>query len=169
TPPSINFNPNFNPFAPAEQGERGNSTALSSSRNFSDSDYADTNYSKSQKDPGGVPRNWETLYTITQKDTFEQLAINLDDTSSASGISALSDGGATENASNASDTHLSREEDSPAGVENSTLTSIAKRFFQIHKRYILSQIHSGFLLIDQQSAHERILYEQFMQQLENRQ
>lgn len=32
---------------------------------------------------------------------------------------------------------------------------------QIHGKYILQQIKSGFILIDQQSAHERILYEEY--------
>lgn len=32
---------------------------------------------------------------------------------------------------------------------------------QIHGKYILQQIKSGFMLIDQQSAHERILYEEY--------
>ena len=36
---------------------------------------------------------------------------------------------------------------------------------QIHQSYILSQIKSGFLLIDQQNAHERILYEQYLTQI----
>lgn len=34
-----------------------------------------------------------------------------------------------------------------------------RQLFQLHRRYIVSPIKSGFLLIDQQSAHERILYE----------
>lgn len=42
-----------------------------------------------------------------------------------------------------------------------------KVFFQLHNRYILSQIHSGFMLIDQQAAHERILFEQYKDHLEN--
>ncbi|QHS61737.1 DNA mismatch repair endonuclease MutL [Chitinophaga agri] len=32
---------------------------------------------------------------------------------------------------------------------------------QVHQQYILSQIKSGFILIDQQAAHERILYERY--------
>lgn len=41
-----------------------------------------------------------------------------------------------------------------------------RQFFQIHNRFIMSQIKSGFMLINQQAAHERILYERFLQQLE---
>jgi DNA mismatch repair protein MutL len=42
-----------------------------------------------------------------------------------------------------------------------------RQLFQIHNRFILSQIKSGFMLISQQAAHERILYERFLQQLQN--
>lgn len=42
-----------------------------------------------------------------------------------------------------------------------------RQLFQVHNRYILSQIKSGFMLINQQAAHERILYERFLLQLEN--
>ncbi|MDR3696885.1 DNA mismatch repair endonuclease MutL [Mucilaginibacter sp.] len=42
-----------------------------------------------------------------------------------------------------------------------------QQLFQVHNRYILSQIKSGFMVINQQAAHERILYERFLQQLEN--
>ena len=41
-----------------------------------------------------------------------------------------------------------------------------RQLFQIHHQYILSQIKSGFMLISQQAAHERILYERFLHQLE---
>lgn len=44
-----------------------------------------------------------------------------------------------------------------------------KHLFQLHNRFIISQIKSGFMLVDQQSAHERILYERFLQQLETHQ
>ncbi|HEY0899673.1 MAG TPA: DNA mismatch repair protein MutL, partial [Sphingobacteriaceae bacterium] len=42
-----------------------------------------------------------------------------------------------------------------------------RQIFQLHNRYIISQIKSGFMLIDQTAAHERILYERFLLQLEN--
>jgi DNA mismatch repair protein MutL len=51
--------------------------------------------------------------------------------------------------------------------EQEVSKSSERQLFQIHGRYILSQIKSGFMLINQQSAHERILYERFLQQLEN--
>ncbi|WP_423148606.1 DNA mismatch repair endonuclease MutL [Rubrolithibacter danxiaensis] len=44
-----------------------------------------------------------------------------------------------------------------------------RQIFQLHNRFIISQIKSGFMLIEQQAAHERILYERFLQELENHQ
>jgi DNA mismatch repair protein MutL len=41
------------------------------------------------------------------------------------------------------------------GIENT--------FFQLHRRFILSQVKSGLMIIDQQKAHERILYERYIE------
>jgi DNA mismatch repair protein MutL len=38
---------------------------------------------------------------------------------------------------------------------------------QLHERYILTQIKSGFILIDQQKAHQRILFEKYLRNLAN--
>ncbi len=40
--------------------------------------------------------------------------------------------------------------------------------FQVHESYIISPIKSGLMVIDQSSAHERILYEQHLQSLQDR-
>lgn len=41
----------------------------------------------------------------------------------------------------------------------------AGRFFQVHSRYIITNVRSGLMIIDQQKAHERVLYEQYLKQL----
>lgn len=42
-----------------------------------------------------------------------------------------------------------------------------KALFQIHNRYVTRQVRSGLMIVDQQFAHERILYEKFLNQLKN--
>lgn len=44
-------------------------------------------------------------------------------------------------------------------------TEQTKTLLQLHKKYIFTQLKSGFLIVDQQRAHERILYEKFSKQL----
>ena len=46
-------------------------------------------------------------------------------------------------------------------------SSLQKASFQLHQQYILSPIKSGLMIIHQQRAHERILYEQFLSLGEN--
>jgi DNA mismatch repair protein MutL len=45
----------------------------------------------------------------------------------------------------------------------------SKEPYQLHNRYIVSTIKSGFFLIDQQAAHERILYEKYLETLASQQ
>ena len=55
------------------------------------------------------------------------------------------------------------------GGGNTSFTKTQKEPYQIHSTYIISHIKSGFLLIDQQAAHERILFEKYLEVLDNRQ
>ena len=107
TPPSVQFNPNFNPFDVPKSGSN---------------EYQ----SKGQQD-------WSSLYTIRETAVAEQLNLL------------------------------------PEEAEQSVVSERKSLIFQIHNQFIFSQIRSGFMLIDQQLAHERILFERFYKQLENRQ
>lgn len=46
---------------------------------------------------------------------------------------------------------------------NDNPLSESASFWQLHERYILSPMKNGFLVIDQQRAHERVLYEHYIQ------
>lgn len=121
TPPSISFNPDFNPFDTPSKTPAPRESSYQSANNPYRS---------------GMPNNWEALYEISKQDKQQaQQEILPDD---------------------------SFEVNNQAVSKNSE-----RQLFQIHNRYILSQIKSGFMLINQQAAHERILYERFLQQLQN--
>ncbi|QNL51279.1 DNA mismatch repair endonuclease MutL [Olivibacter sp. SDN3] len=121
-PPTINFNPQFNPF------DTGTSSKAPKD-NFG---------GPLARKGSGIPQNWDTLYEISHKITDHQLILDAPNTGTEREID---------------------QQEKPAG----------KLIFHLHNRFILSQIRSGFILIDQQAAHERILFERFLQQLENHQ
>ncbi|MGN7203048.1 DNA mismatch repair endonuclease MutL [Pedobacter sp. SAFR-022] len=114
-PPTINFNPDFNPFGESKSTTR---------------EYA---YQSSNDYQPAVSKNWGSLYEIVKHQPQEQAALELD----------------------------------PEG-EDEKLAPVQKQLMQVHNKYIMSQIKSGIMVIDQQAAHERILYERFLLHLEDR-
>jgi len=117
-PPTITFNPDFNPFDADKKPDYG------------------TGYTRgnSEYKSSPIPKNWDTLYKISKKEITIQ--------------------------------HQMHDEKS-IEVDDQELNKPSERqLFQIQNRFILSQIKSGFMLINQQAAHERILYERFLQQLQ---
>ncbi|MFC5285089.1 DNA mismatch repair endonuclease MutL [Pedobacter alpinus] len=116
--PSVNFNPSFNPFHDGKAATK----ELPFLRNMSESK--------------SIPSNWNTLYEISEKRTFEQNSFE-----------------------------LNHEKNIATGDDKLENLS-SRQVFQLHQRYIITQIKSGFMLVDQQAAHERILYERFLVQLE---
>ena len=54
--------------------------------------------------------------------------------------------------------HFNKELEQEASEER-------KQNYQLHHKYILTHIKTGFMVIDQQAAHERVLYERFLKQV----
>ena len=57
-----------------------------------------------------------------------------------------------------------------AGQENFTQSEISSsgKFFQVQQRWIITNVRSGIMLIDQQRAFERILYERYFEQIKGK-
>lgn len=68
---------------------------------------------------------------------------------------------------------IQKEEETQQSIntdwDNELHESNKKTTYQLHGRYILSHIKTGFMVIDQQGAHERILYERIMDKFEKQQ
>jgi DNA mismatch repair protein MutL len=59
-------------------------------------------------------------------------------------------------------------ESQPQTIENEALTKESeKKVIQLHRKYILNHIKSGFIIIDQQRAHQRILHEELSRKMQN--
>jgi len=54
------------------------------------------------------------------------------------------------------------------GSDFSADEAVSRSFMQLHGKYIITSVKSGLLLVDQQAAHERILFEKFLDQIDNR-
>ena len=114
-PPSISFNPDFNPFSEEKSAEKSPSGF------------------RNNENRGQSTRNWGSLYEIAENAPAEQVAMEL-----------------------------------PGNGPEAQYAPVQKQLMQLHNKYIISQIKSGLMLIDQQAAHERILYERFSLHLEDR-
>ena len=121
TPPSIHFNPEFNPF----KAETKSSKEIPFLRNV--------NVGEMQS---GIPNNWETLYQIASANEQRQSSFDL------------------------------AHEKNIVLTDEKIETLSSRQVFQLHQRYIITQIKSGLMLVDQQAAHERVLYERFLIQLD---
>jgi DNA mismatch repair protein MutL len=58
---------------------------------------------------------------------------------------------------------LEKEDDNP---EPERIKETGRKFFQIKNKYIVCPVKSGLMLIDQKRAHERVLYEKFLECLD---
>ncbi len=113
--PSININPNYNPFDKKEE------------KSYSPFQKVESENSKANKN------EWQKLYSGLERQDESVLPPNEETQQKLVG------------------SDWEKEDD--------------KLTYQLHNRYILSHIKSGIMLIDQQNAHERILYERYLHSL----
>lgn len=62
-------------------------------------------------------------------------------------------------------TTLEKQNENPEQFEK--ISETQRKFFQIKNKYIVCPVKSGLMLIDQKRAHERVLYERFIDCLSN--
>ena len=62
-------------------------------------------------------------------------------------------------------TALEKENDNPEQFEK--IRESLRKFFQVKNKYLVCPVKSGLMLIDQKRAHERVLYERFLECLSN--
>jgi len=60
---------------------------------------------------------------------------------------------------------LEKENENPE--ESDKIRESRRKFFQVKNKYIVCPVKSGLMLIDQKKAHERVLYERFLECLSN--
>lgn len=91
-------------------------------------------------------QRWEDLYADLEEAAGEELAAQVENSSGPAPITIES----------------SFSEEKTLDDDHRGFSKSQKDPYQVHAAYIVSHIKSGFLLIDQQAAHERILYERYL-------
>ncbi len=98
-------------------------------------------------------QNWESLYRGLDE-TFTDAP--------ESSTNTQNDNAPQESIAMTFESKMSDDETELSDSKGGTFSKNQKEPYQLHNTYIVSQLKSGFMLIDQQAASERILYEKYM-------
>ncbi|MCK5823814.1 MAG: DNA mismatch repair endonuclease MutL [Ichthyobacteriaceae bacterium] len=140
--PVVDLDPNYNPF---EVGSGGSDFPTKSNSGGGTYNSSSNNYKK--KDTSG----WDALYSGLENLSPEDSFI----TSVSNNING--------------DNVWERETEQQTLNDNEEFSTGNKgeTYFQLHRKYILCHVKSGALLIDQNRAHERILYDEIYKGFES--
>ncbi|MEM9981445.1 MAG: DNA mismatch repair endonuclease MutL, partial [Bacteroidota bacterium] len=111
-----------------------------------------TGHQKTPREKANI-KNWEKLFEGFQKDTAEVEAGDkelFDEITAPKTITLESS--------------LNDEKGDVSTVEGHTESNL----LQLHLRYIVTQVKSGLMVIDQHAAHQRILYDKYLATLQNK-
>lgn len=144
--PVLDFNRNPELDTPYEmQGNAGVKPTVEVDTNYNPFAEKSTSSFKPSRSIGGTvkPANWDTLYSNIPSSADE----------------ILSSGGHTVESELPSENLFSGQ------VSEEKQSNLV---FQIHKKYIVSPIKSGMVIIDQRRAHQKILFERYMNVFQNK-
>lgn len=115
------------------KGAAQNQQDLQTVKNFNSNTFLTDEYSQYRNANKQEKQNWEELFKIARNTNSQQKS------------------------------QLNAESDFPIQQQLSVQNEKSSQsFFQLHQTYIVTQIKSGLLVIDQQAAHERILFEKYL-------
>lgn len=125
-------------------------------------DYNPFDQEGQQNNPRQVSNqeNWSKLYEFDKQTDFKPQhspEFNLNYSADSSNIGISSSAPSSMSSIDSSD------------IEGPLAHSNSKSFIQLAKSYVITTLKSGLIIINQKLAHERILYEKYLEQYENRQ
>nr|WP_199001053.1 DNA mismatch repair endonuclease MutL [Flavobacterium sp. ASV13] len=134
--PTIQVDGTFNPFTDDKTNQHYSKTSSGyksgSGSAFSSGSGSGSSYSGYNKRVEPTA-TWESLYVGLETDTIESSPFTFEN-----------------------------EEVTSSLFNDNEIEQASQGTYQIHKKYIVSPIKSGMVIVDQQRAHQRILYEQFL-------
>lgn len=139
-----------------------NHTTFSSKAN--NSDYTYKKPEKTLQQQSNID-NWEKLYEQIERHAQQQGEEQEEEQNNLFSSSANS---TKESNSNYNEEDEDQTFSSMASANSDNNPQVSKQLYQLHLQYIVSPIKSGFLLIDQNTAHQRILYERYLALMENK-
>lgn len=108
---------------------------------FSEEDKPNKHYANSGSSfrKAEAAPSWESLYVGSKQDTIEVETVSIENEIS-----------------------FENDEVTSSLFDGEEVEQAVHKTHQIHKKYIVNPIKSGMIIVDQQRAHQRILYEQFL-------
>lgn len=146
--PSLDFDQDVNFHAIATSGLNFNRDNTQVDRNQADRNYAQF---KTTPREHSNTAHWEKMFEISRKEITDYSGGEIPDFTKPEAVTF-------ESAAN--------QQSAISGLYESN--DAIQTIFQLHFQYIASQIKSGLMLIDQQAAHERILYEKYKTTLDKK-
>lgn len=163
---------------PSAESPTAMSSGFTSSTKTTGSSYSgNTGYRKKDK---GVDKNWKDMFKtedldVSKENVSGEEVSNKEIDSSTNKSNNVDERPADERpAFQVKQSKMGREtEPSIKKTTNIRSSELAEKTvfepFQIHHRFIVYHVKSGIIILDQQSAHERILYEQYLKYLQENQ